>query len=56
MCAPGVTTGSMQECKMGKKEHEGMAGTVESEALRGGSGAQVVTGRCWGEGWRLHTV
>lgn len=38
-CATGVTTGSMQECKMGKKEREGRAGAVGSRGLRGGSGA-----------------
>lgn len=36
---------------MGKKECEGKAGAMGSEELRGGSGARVGIGRCWGEGW-----
>lgn len=47
-----MTRETMQECKMGKQECEGRAGTVGREGLRGGSRAQVVMGRCWGEGWR----
>lgn len=51
-CAIGITAGIMQKCQMGKQECEGRAGAVGSKGPRGGSGAQVVMGRCWGEGWR----